>query len=44
MASKAKNICQWHTFLGGRGSGVRDMAMALALPLLENLGAKVSEM
>ena len=42
MASKAENICQWHTFLGGGGSGVRDMA--LALPLLENLGAKVSEM
>ena len=44
MASKAKHISQWHTFLGGGGggSGVRDMALALLL--LENLGDKFSEM
>ena len=41
MASKAKNVHQRCTFLQRmRGSGVRDMA----LPLLRNLGAKLSEM
>ena len=40
MASKAKNMHQRCTFLQGMGgSGVRDMA----LPLLRNLGAKLSE-
>ena len=40
MASKANNMHQRCTFLGGGGgSGVRDMA----LPLLRNLESKLSE-
>ena len=35
MGSKARNMHQRHTFLGGGGSGVRDMA----LPSLGSLGA-----
>jgi len=42
MASKAKRYASGTLSWGVGGSGVRDMA--LALPLLENLGAKFSEM
>ena len=40
MAGEAKNMHQRHTFLGGGGSEVKDMASTS----LRNLGAKFSEL
>ena len=48
MVSKAKNMHQWHSFLGGGGGGLgfggSSGVMDMALPSLGNLEAKFSEM